>query len=217
LRLDPEKRELTLKLVYYGPALSGKTTNLKKLHARAQAHGRGRMLTLDTQADRTLFFDLLPLHFRSGDMVVKIRVYTVPGQVTHNATRKIVLKDADGIVFVADSRVSQTETNNAAFANLKENLRENGLDPDAVPLVVQWNKRDLADVRSDEEIARLGSGGRPALGACALRDEGVLRTFFTLVELVWDDLDRRHEISRHHGLARGELLARVGALFGKRL
>jgi signal recognition particle receptor subunit beta len=217
VRLDPDKRELAIKLVYYGPPESGKTTNLQKLHARAEAHNRGRMLTLDTQADRTLFFDLLPLHFRAGDMVVQIRVYTVPGQVSHNATRKVVLKDADGIAFVADSRLSETEANNAAFANLKENLRENGLDPEDIPLVVQWNKRDLPGVRSDEEIARLATPSRPVLGASALRDEGVLKTFFTLVELTWDDLDRRHELSGRHGLARAELLARVGALFGKRL
>ncbi len=221
MHVDPDKREVTIKLVYYGPALSGKTTNLKKLHARAEEHARGRLLTLDTQADRTLFFDLLPLHFRAGSeaapMVVKIRVYTVPGQVAHNVTRKLVLKDVDGVAFVVDSRVSEIEANDEAYANLKENLRENGLDPEQVPTVLQFNKRDLPDVRTDADLGRIGAGARPVLAASALRDEGVLRTFFALVELTWDDLERRHAIADTFGLTKQALMAGVGALFGKRL
>src|SRR5262249_16588939 len=103
------------------------------------------------------------------------------------------------------------------FANLKDNLREIGLDPDTVPTVVQWNKRDLPGVRSDEELQRLGSRGKPVVAAIAVRDEGVLRTFFTLVELVLDDLEPRHPLAERHGLLRQDLLTAVGALFGKRL
>jgi mutual gliding-motility protein MglA len=217
VRLDPEKRELSLKLVYYGPALSGKTTNLQKLHARAAAQSRGRLLSLDTQADRTLFFDLLPLHLTAGGMVVKIRVYTVPGQPMHNATRKVVLQDADGVAFIADARVEETETNHEAFLHLKENLREHGVDPEAMPIVLQYNKRDLPGARNEAELARLGTPARPVFSACALRDEGVLKTFFALVTLTWDALERRHGLAERHGVERADLLEKVGALFGKRL
>lgn len=213
MHLSPERRELAIKLVYYGAALSGKTTNLKMLHAHAAPDARGRLMSLETQADRTLFFDLLPLHLRAGDVTVKIRVYTVPGQVMHNATRKVVLSGADGVAFVADARVSEMVEANEAFQNLKDNLRENGLDPEAVPMVLQFNKRDLPGGRSDEELARLETRGRPVFGATALRDEGVLRTFLGLVELTWDDLERRHGLSTTLGIGRDELLAKVAALF----
>jgi signal recognition particle receptor subunit beta len=219
VELDLDRRELAIKLVYYGPALSGKTTNLQMLHARAEAQSRGKLLSLDTQQDRTLFFDLLPLHFRSGaePVVVKLRVYTVPGQVEHNATRKVVLQSVDGVAFVADSRVSETEAASAAFANLKHNLRDNGLDPEAVPMVLQFNKRDLPDVRSTEELARLERRGRPVYAACALRDEGVLTTFFGLCKVTWDDLERRHGLAASLGLTPDGFLREVAALFGKRV
>jgi signal recognition particle receptor subunit beta len=219
VEIDPDRRELSIKLVYYGPALSGKTTNLRKLHARAEAQSRGRLLLLDTQNDRTLFFDLLPLHFRAAaaDVVVKLRVYTVPGQVVHNATRKVVLLGADGIAFIADSRVSETDAANAAFANLKQNLREHGLDPDATPMVLQFNKRDLPDVRTSEELALLEEKGRPVFAACALRDEGVLPTFLGLCKVTWEALERRHDVSTKFGLSREGFLSEVAALFGKRL
>jgi len=225
VEIDLERRELAIKLVYYGPALSGKTTNLQKLHARAEAQSRGRLLSLDTQQDRTLFFDLLPLHFRAGapgsgatePVVVKLRVYTVPGQVEHNATRKVVLQNADGIAFIADSRVSEIQAANEAFMNLKHNLRENGIDPDTMPMVLQFNKRDLPNVRTSEELARLEERGRPVYAACALRDEGVLATFFGLCKVTWDDLDRRHDLTARFGLAADAVLREVAALFGKRL
>jgi mutual gliding-motility protein MglA len=216
--IDEERRELSIKLVYYGPALSGKTTNLQKLHARATAQSRGRLMTLDTQQDRTLFFDLLPLHFTAKDgAVVKLRVYTVPGQVMHNATRRVVLDNVDGVAFVADSRVSETGAVNEAFANLRQNLRENGLDPDKVPLVVQMNKRDLPNVRSTEELAPLEQRGKPVFAASALRDEGVLPTFFGLCKLTFEELDRRHGIARRFQLSPEAFLVEVAALFGKRL
>lgn len=219
VELSVEQREIAIKLVYYGPAHSGKTTNLKKLHARASAGSRGRLLSLDSQSDRTLFFDLLPLHFRvpRGDVTVKIRIYTVPGQVMHNATRKVVLQNVDGIAFIADSRLSEVPDINEAFQNLKDNLRENGVDPELVPTVLQFNKRDLPDARPEEELLRLETRGRPVLSACAVRDEGVLKTFVTLAKLTWDDLDRRHRLEERFGITRDELYAELGALFGKRL
>jgi signal recognition particle receptor subunit beta len=212
-----ERRELAIKLVYYGPALSGKTTNLKKLHARAEAQSRGRLMSLEGQ-ERTLFFDLLPLHVRLGTsepVVVKLRVYTVPGQVEHNATRKVVLQNVDGIAFVADSRTSQIDAANAAFANLKHNLRDHGLDPDAVPMVLQFNKRDLPDVRSADELAKLEERGRPVYAASALRDEGVLATFFGLCKVTWDDLERRHQLKDQLGIGLDAFQRAVAALFGK--
>jgi mutual gliding-motility protein MglA len=217
VHLDPEQREIAIKLVYYGAALSGKTTNLKMLHARAAAQSRGRLLSLDAQSDRTLFFDLLPLHFRAGDVTVKLRVYTVPGQVMHNATRKVGLQSAAGVAFIADSRRSEVGATAEAFVNLKENLRENGLDPEAVPMVVQFNKRDLPDVRSDDELARVEHRGRPVFSACAVRDEGVLKTFFALAKLTWEDLERRHGLATRFQLSTESFLETLGGVFGKRL
>jgi signal recognition particle receptor subunit beta len=219
VELSLERREIGIKLVYCGAAHSGKTTNLKRLHARAAAQSRGRLLSLDAQSDRTIFFDLLPLHFRvpSGDVTVRLRVYTVPGQPMHNATRRVVLQNVDGIVFVADSRTSEIDVTSQAFQNVKENLRENGVDPDTVPLVLQFNKRDLPDVRHEEELLKLESRGRPVVAACAARDEGVLRSFLAAVKLTWDDLDRRHGLGARFGVSPEELLAEVAALFGKRL
>lgn len=217
MHLDPEQREIAIKLVYYGAALSGKTTNLKMLYAHADARSRGRLLTLDAQSDRTLFFDLLPLHFRAGNVNVKVRVYTVPGQVMHNATRKIVLASADGVAFVADSRRSEVVATSEAFANLKENLRENGLDPELVPLVVQFNKRDLPDVRTDEDLARVERRGQPVVAASAKHDEGVLKTFFALARLTWEDLEKKHHLAERFQISRDAFLEMLGAVFGKRL
>jgi mutual gliding-motility protein MglA len=211
--LSPERRELAIKLVYYGPALSGKTTNLKRLHAHAAPEARGRLMSLETEADRTLFFDLLPLHLRAGNVTVKIRIYTVPGQVMHNATRKVVLAGVDGVAFIADSRVSEMTATNEAFHNLKENLRENGLEPETVPIVLQFNKRDLPGGRSDEELARLETRARPVYVATALRDEGVLRTFLGLLAITWDDLEKRHALRDQFGVARDEILGKVKGLF----
>jgi GTPase SAR1 family protein len=216
VRLDPAKREVIISLVYCGPPSSGKTTNLKKLQARAQAQTRGRMLTLDSVADKTLFVDLLTLQVTVTGVVVKLRVLSVPGQAEQNPTRKVVLRDADGVAFVADGRQREIDASNDAFANLNDNLRADGLDPEAMPLVLQFNKRDLPDGRGDEELTRLGTRGRPVVLACAARDEGVLRTFFSLLELVFDDLDRRHALQTRHGVVRKDFLEQVGALFGKR-
>src|SRR3954469_14000309 len=136
-QVDFTERQLTLKLVYYGPPLSGKTSNLRALHAAVDKLNRGRLMTLDTRDDRTLFFDLLPIFFRASNFSFRIKVYTVPGQPVHEATRKVVLAGTDGVVFVADSRPDQREANRASWHNLTANLKSLDLD---VPVIVQYNK-----------------------------------------------------------------------------
>src|SRR6201995_3010063 len=152
-QVDFQHREIAIKLVYYGPALSGKTTNLQKIHERMDPKRRGKLLTLDTKEDRTLYFDLLPLAFKSASGVtVKVKLFTVPGQVAHNTTRKVVLQGCDGVAFVADSQIAETKNNNESFANLKANMKENRLDSQEVPTGIQFNKPDLAKVRPRRDL-----------------------------------------------------------------
>ena len=213
VQLDFVKREITVKLVYYGP---GKTTNLEKLHARASAQSHGPLMSLDTHADRTLFFDLLPLHFRAAGISVRVKVYTVPGQVVHNATRREVLKGVDGVAFIADSRISETAANQESYANLRENLRDIGIDPGEIPVVTQFNKRDLEGIRSDAEIDGLIVAGERLFKACAVRGEGVLVTFIGLAEATWERLEARYQLEEKFGIGRDELLRQLSALFGKK-
>ncbi len=196
MQLDFAARELTIKLVYYGPALSGKTTNLQAIHQLVTAEGRGRLMTLDTRDDRTLFFDLLPLSFTAGSgLNVRLKLFTVPGQVIHNATRRLVLQGADGVAFIADSQKSETKANAAAFVNLKQNLKDNGLDPGKIPLIIQFNKRDMPDVRPDEEIDLLAKKGKePVFKAVATRGAGVLETFIGLMRATWEQLESEHHL-----------------------
>ena len=202
MQFDFKAREITVKLVYYGPALSGKTTNLQAIHRLVSADTAGRLMTLETQDDRTLFFDLLPLTFSSGSGVqVRFKLFTVPGQVIHNATRRLVLQGADGTAFIADSQVAETKANQQAFVNMQENLRENGLDPETHPIVIQFNKRDLPNVRTDEELDRLASKGKePVYKAVALRGTGVIETFLGLTDLTWRQLEATHQLQEKFGL-----------------
>lgn len=218
VQLDFQQRELTIKLVYYGPALSGKTTNLQQLHGRAAEKSRGRLLSLDTQNDRTLFFDLLPIHFRTaGGLSLKIKLFTVPGQVMHNSTRKVVLQGADGVAFVADSQLSEQQANNDSYANLKQNLRDNGVDPASVPIVIQFNKRDLANVLSDEDIEKLAKKGRePLYKAAAIKGEGVVSTFLGLARMTWENLDQRYDLAGKFGITRDEFMTQLATHFGKK-
>jgi signal recognition particle receptor subunit beta len=187
-QVDFAERTLTLKLVYYGPPLSGKTSNLRALHGAVDKLNRGRLMTLDTRDDRTLFFDLLPIFFRASNFSFRIKVYTVPGQPVHEATRKVVLQHADGVVFVADSRPDQREANALSWKNLIGNLAALGLEN--LPVVVQYNKRDLNDAVPLEEVDRFGDPQRAISPACAKQGEGVVPTFFELVERTWDFLDQ---------------------------
>jgi mutual gliding-motility protein MglA len=197
VQLDFVARELTIKLVYYGPALSGKTSNLQALHRLTSDASRGRLMTLETRDDRTLFFDLLPLAFKAeGDLSLRIKLFTVPGQVIHSSTRRLVLQGADGVAFVADSQLSETENNRLAFLDLRQNLKDNGLDLRKLPLVIQFNKRDLQVIRPDAEISDLARHGRePVYKAIATRGEGVLETFLGLLALTWTRLDAEHDFS----------------------
>jgi signal recognition particle receptor subunit beta len=202
VQLDFKTRELTVKLVYYGPALSGKTTNLQAIHELVAPELRGRLMTLETKDDRTLFFDLLPLVLQAGrNLQVRIKLFTVPGQVIHNATRRLVLQGADGVAFIADSQRAETKANAAAFQNLRQNLVENGIDAAKMPLVIQFNKRDMPDIRSDAEIDLLGQKGRePVYKAVALRGQGVLETLVGLVTITLQSLEAEHQLAEKFGL-----------------
>lgn len=210
MQVDFKSREITLKLVYYGPGLSGKTTNLRSLHELVAAEQRTRLMTLETRDDRTLFFDLLPMTFRQGDLSLRFKVFTAPGQVLHNATRRLVLQAADGVAFIADSQRSEARANAESFVNLKQNLREHGVDMRQMPLVIQFNKRDLPDVRTDEELEELARRGRePVFRAVALRNEGVAETFIGLLKLVFKKLEAQGDVARGLGLDADALIAQV--------
>lgn len=208
MQLDFKARELTVKLVYYGPALSGKTTNLQAIHRLVAPDVAGRLMTLETKDDRTLFFDLLPLSLSAGKgLQVRVKLFTVPGQVIHDATRRLVLQGADGVAFIADSQRSETKANSASFVNLRKNLSDNGIDPAAMPLVIQFNKRDLPDIRTDEEIDALASRGKePVYKAIAIRGVGVLETLMGLLEITWAHLEREHDLADKFGVRPDPLL-----------
>lgn len=214
--IDIQHREVTLKLVYYGPALSGKTTNLQRLHGMIGDGTGTQLMTLNTRDDRTLFFDLLPLQMTTaGGLSIKIKLFTVPGQVYHAATRRIVLQGADGVVFVADSRISETRANNESFADLRHNLAENAIAFEDIAVVIQFNKRDLPGIRSDEEITRIAAkGSEPVYSAVALDGTGVAETFLGLASSTWTKLDRRYELLRRFGVSPEEFMGRVRGLVG---
>ena len=216
MQLDFAARELTIKLVYYGPALSGKTTNLQALHQVTAPEATGRLMTLETRDDRTLFFDLLPLTFKGkGGLSVRLKVFTVPGQVIHSATRRLVVQGADGVAFIADSQISETQHNAQAFIDLKRNLKAHGFKMREMPLIIQFNKRDMKDIRSDAELAKLAAQGRePVYLAVATRGEGVVESFMGLLYLTWLSLERQHELSRKFGFDGREFLAEVARKLG---
>jgi mutual gliding-motility protein MglA len=218
MQLDFAARELTLKLVYYGPALSGKTTNLQALYDVSAANATGRLMTLETRDDRTLFFDLLPLSFEGNNgLRVRIKVFTVPGQVIHASTRRLVLQGADGVAFVADSRANATESNAESFRDLRENLKQNGFSIKSLPLVIQFNKRDLPNARSAAEIEELARQGKePVYLAIATRGDGVVETLIGLLDLTLDVLDEKHQLNRKLGLERVQLLEEIRGKLGCR-
>src|SRR5262245_7017330 len=176
---NPATREMTAKIVYYGPGLCGKTTNLMVIFDKLDPASKGKMLSLATKTDRTLFFDLLPVEIgKVGAFNLRIQLYTVPGQVFYNETRKLVLKGADSVVFVVDSQPAMIGANRESFGNLLENMQENSLDPNDVPIVVQYNKRDIPGVLPVEELQeKLGFEGYPFTEASALQGAGVMETF----------------------------------------
>jgi signal recognition particle receptor subunit beta len=196
VQLDFRSREVTLKLVYYGPSQSGKSANLRALQDRIGAARRPRLITLDANDDRTLFLDLLPLAVELGDHTLRINVYTVPGKPELAATRRLVLRGVDGVAFIADSRNSETRSNAESFVDLKQNLRDIGRSLSELPLVIQFNKRDAHDVRTDDELSSLARrGGEPVFRSVATRGEGVTETFLALLELVLSRLAKSGELT----------------------
>ncbi len=183
-------KEVNAKIVYYGPALSGKTTNLEWIYSKIPVEYSGKMVSLRTQADRTIFFDFLPLDLGMIDgFRTRFMLYTVPGQVHYNATRKMVLKGVDGVVFVADSEPGRMQDNIESLRNLRDNLTELGLDPDGLPLVLQWNKRDLPNSMALAELeTELNPRALPSFEACALTGEGVYETLHKVCRLIYTRL-----------------------------
>ena len=216
MQLDFQAREVTVKLVYYGPALSGKTTNLQAIHRLLTPEGKGRLMTLETRDDRTLFFDLLPLTVNTDKgLTVRIKLFTVPGQVIHASTRRLVLQGADGVAFIADSQINEVRANQASFKDLRKNLRDNGIDPAAMPLVIQYNKRDLPNVRSEEEIRRMASQGKERIYlATATHGNGVMETFMGLIEATWENMERQHNLQQSFGLDAQAVLSDLRRRFG---
>jgi signal recognition particle receptor subunit beta len=184
--INPKRGEISIKIVYYGPPLSGKTTNLIQIHSRVDPGMRGHLVSLKTREDRTIFFDFLQLELgRIEGLKPRFNLYTVPGQVRYVASRKLVLQGADGVVFVADSQASLRGSNILAMRSLRQNLRELGYDPEEFPVVVQFNKRDLPNVVPEALLsADLGRNGAPCLSSVATKGIGVFDTLKAIIRLV---------------------------------
>lgn len=186
-------REINCKIVYYGPGLCGKTTNLQYIYNRTNPSAKGKMISLATETERTLFFDFLPLELgQIRGFKTRFHLYTVPGQVFYDASRKLILKGVDGIIFVADSQIERLEANQESVENLRTNLLEQGYDPDAIPYVVQYNKRDLPNcVETSELRALLNPRNVPDFEARARTGEGVFDTLKAVSKLVLTELKRK--------------------------
>ena len=184
------RREINCKLVYYGPGLGGKTTNLEYVYNKVSPETRGKLISLATEQERTLFFDFLPVDLGSiRGFKTRFHLYTVPGQVYYNASRRLILKGVDGLVFVADSQAERMDANIAALENLYENLADYGYDPYQLPIVLQWNKRDLPNAVPVDELRRqLNPMGLPEQEAVAVQGIGVFDTLKTVSKLVLKSL-----------------------------
>lgn len=190
--INYSSREINCKIVYYGPGLCGKTTNLQVIYKKTRPEAKGKMITLATETERTLFFDFLPLAL--GDIKgfkTRFHLYTVPGQIFYDASRKLILKGVDGIVFVADSQVERMDANIESFDNMKSNLEEQGYSLKQIPYVVQYNKRDLPNVIPIEELKKaLNPENVPDFEAVARDGTGVFETLKTVVKLVLIELKK---------------------------
>lgn len=206
--LNHAKREVNAKIVYYGPGLCGKTTNIQFVHQKLRPESRGKLLSLATETDRTLFFDFLPVDLGEiKGFKTRFHLYTVPGQVFYNSTRKMVLKGADGVVFVADSQRSMLDANLESLQNLRDNLAEQGQRLENLPLVIQYNKRDLPDVLPVEELDRVLNPRRvPTFTASALHGEGVVQTLTSISKMVLHKLQQSVGSGESKG-AEGKALA----------
>jgi mutual gliding-motility protein MglA len=185
-------REINCKIVFYGPGLCGKTTNLQYIYNKTNPTQKGKMISLATETERTLFFDFLPLALGEiRGFKTRFHLYTVPGQVFYDASRKLILKGVDGVVFVADSQIARMEANQESMENLRTNLAEQGYSLDKLPYVVQYNKRDMPSVAPVDELrAALNPGGVPDFEAIATTGEGVFDTLKAIAKLVLTELKR---------------------------
>jgi signal recognition particle receptor subunit beta len=205
-------REVVLKIVYCGPGLGGKTTSLTHVHATTKPEFRGKMVSLATPVDRTLYFDFLPIRVPNlGSLTVRLQLFTVPGQVSYNATRKLVLAGADGVVFVADSQLARTEANLESLRNLQDNLRDDGRRLADIPHVLQYNKRDLADLAPIEDLEQLlNPHAAPSFASVAITGEGVYEVLEAITRAVLDELDQR--MPEHRDMALGATAVPEGGL-----
>lgn len=210
--------EVTVKLVYYGPGLCGKTTNLEKIYSNPKLENKGKMISMSTETDRTLFFDFMPMELGTiAGQKVRVQLYTVPGQVFYDATRKLVLRGADGVVFVADSQSTMRESNIESLENLRTNLRLNRIDPAKVALVFQYNKRDLPNVDPVEDMsAYLEPGSIPVTEAVAIQGMGVTATLRAAVAKILDNLKNNVDTTLHEepALAAPDMTAKAGVTIG---
>jgi mutual gliding-motility protein MglA len=190
--INYSSREINCKIVYYGPGLCGKTTNLQYVYNKTNPEAKGKMISLATETERTLFFDFLPLSLGEiRGFKTRFHLYTVPGQVFYDASRKLILKGVDGVVFVADSQVERMEANLESMENLRTNLAEQGYDLDKVPFVIQYNKRDLPNIASMEELKRLlNPRSVPDYEASATAGNGVFDTLKAIAKLVLIELKK---------------------------
>ncbi len=190
--INYSSREINCKIVYYGPGLCGKTTNLQHIYGKTAPDAKGKMISLATETERTLFFDFLPLALgKIRGFRTRFHLYTVPGQVFYDASRKLILKGVDGVIFVADSQIERMEANLESLDNLKVNLQEQGYDLDRVPYVVQYNKRDLPNSAPLDELQNLlNPGGVPDFEACATVGTGVFETLKATAKGVLTDLKK---------------------------
>ncbi len=190
--INYSSREINCKIVYYGPGLCGKTTNLQYIFQKTNPEARGKMISLATETERTLFFDFLPLSLGEiKGFKTRFHLYTVPGQVFYDASRKLILKGVDGIVFVADSQVDRMEANIESMDNLRVNLQEQGYDLDTIPFVIQYNKRDLPNVAPVGEMqGALNPRGVPDFEACAATGGGVFETLKAVAKQVLTELKK---------------------------
>ncbi len=209
-------REINAKIVYYGPGLCGKTTNIHMIYHRIAPTQRGKLISLATESDRTLFFDFLPVELGTiKNYKVRFHLYTVPGQVFYNATRKLVLKGADGVIFVADSQRAMLDANLESLSNLRDNFADMGIDLTDFPMVLQYNKRDLPDVLSIEELnTALNPRMIPFYEAVAMTGEGVLKTFTSVSKQVLQDMQKHPE---RHNFSIGDIVSQGERGGGARL
>ncbi len=190
--INYSSREINCKIVYYGPGLCGKTTNLQYIYAKTNPEAKGKMISLATETERTLFFDFLPLSLGEiRGFKTRFHLYTVPGQVFYDASRKLILKGVDGVVFVADSQLERMEANLESMENLRVNLAEQGYDLKQIPYVIQYNKRDLPNAAQVEELSRLiNTDSVPEFQAIAATGWGVFDTLKAIAKLVLQELKK---------------------------